>query len=526
MKSFKTLLNAVRGKKEPTRAITPPMASGLTKALVYIEGQNMPRGLYREPGFIEEIGPIEGLICSGKISQIFLSTVRSTHSIACAVLNVLSSHDPLIPYALYDHFMSPLAHMEVLIVARLEDPLFEAVMRHLAIVVRDCAVPELAAAVGVHMLRGAEDELLDAFEVNSRVTAFSKLLSTYISYKHMQAQAQAQDAQRGVETPRRLSAERLDHNPHTPTPAPSTPVPAPIQTSTATPTPATTPAPTPTHASGPGTIQERSVKVVFFDPLHKPTQEELRELLGGYGTIANIGYKPKLAVVLFAHKREAQACARYKDGNALGDDFKIKYLGGPLPVDPAGPGPSDVGDVLGDVGGDVGTGTGAGAGAVEESSLSSPLSSPTKNLSSSSWANASRTHVQAFEVEKEEEGEAEAGTGAGTGAGAGAATVVTGAVIIGAGTVEERGPSPLSPTFKQERNMSMLSLGGESRDSPVSTASESDDQTSQKGKKQGQGLGLGQGKGLGQGLGRRGSDSTHSPKKFFESDESSEEEGV
>jgi hypothetical protein len=37
-----------------------------------------------------------------------------------------------------------------------------------------------------------------------------------------------------------------------------------------------------------------------------------------------VGYKEKLAVVLFASKAEAQACARDQDGKGLGVDFKVR----------------------------------------------------------------------------------------------------------------------------------------------------------------------------------------------------------
>jgi hypothetical protein len=36
-----------------------------------------------------------------------------------------------------------------------------------------------------------------------------------------------------------------------------------------------------------------------------------------------VGYKDKLAVVLFARKAQAQACVRDQDGRALGDTLKV-----------------------------------------------------------------------------------------------------------------------------------------------------------------------------------------------------------
>lgn len=40
--------------------------------------------------------------------------------------------------------------------------------------------------------------------------------------------------------------------------------------------------------------------------------------------LLQVGYKEKLAVVLFSNKQEAQACARDEDGYGLGEDFKVK----------------------------------------------------------------------------------------------------------------------------------------------------------------------------------------------------------
>jgi hypothetical protein len=41
-----------------------------------------------------------------------------------------------------------------------------------------------------------------------------------------------------------------------------------------------------------GTIQERSVKVIFSDPDSKPSQDELRTLLSRYGVVSNVSTAP------------------------------------------------------------------------------------------------------------------------------------------------------------------------------------------------------------------------------------------
>lgn len=292
MQRFRNILRAVSGKSsksdkpsdtDQSNELSPNVFNSLKRVLKYLETQSvLPRGLYKEPGFIEEISAIEGLINSGKISEAYLATVRSTHSIAMAIVNVLSTHDPIIPKHLYDHFMSPLANLDALIddlVAK--DPFFDLFMSHLRKVVADHNVnisgPDIAACVGVHILRAVEDDGFDSqtFESQARVKTFEKILVRFIAGKEESERffASANTANRrstSLNVPIVYNSTLTDSDKE----ISETLVPI-----SAAPVVASTPV---------GSIQERSVKVIFIDPDSKPTQDELKIMLSRYGSVSNV----------------------------------------------------------------------------------------------------------------------------------------------------------------------------------------------------------------------------------------------
>lgn len=291
MQRFKNLLRAVSGKSakgdkanEPDQSneLSPNVVNGLKKVLKCLETQSvLPRGLYKEPGFIEEITAIETLINSGKLSDAYLATVRSTHSIAMAISNVLSTHDPIIPKHLYDHFMSPLANLDALIDDLVvKEPMFEVIMSHLRKLVGDPNVklsgPEIASCIGVHILRAVEDDGgfdSQTFESQARIKTFEKVLVRYIAGKEESERffASANTANRrstslNVPIIKGATLSEADKEiPATLVPPSADELVAPV-----------------------GTIQERSVKVIFVDPDTKPSQDELKMMLSRYGTVSNV----------------------------------------------------------------------------------------------------------------------------------------------------------------------------------------------------------------------------------------------
>ena len=73
-------------------------------------------------------------------------------------------------------------------------------------------------------------------------------------------------------------------------------------------------------------IRERSVKVTFPKHGAPVPAAHIRDVVGRFGAVVDIGLKDKLAVVLFARSIEALnfSC---NHNNALGEDFKVKFMG-------------------------------------------------------------------------------------------------------------------------------------------------------------------------------------------------------
>lgn len=294
MQALKGLFKAVSGKGrpksgrgQPSNELTPELIAGLTRAVKFLNNQFvLPQGLYKEPGFPDEINQIEELIQSGKVAEPFLANVGSTHSIAMAIVNVLAAHDPVIPQSLYDHFMSPLANLETLIDDLIaKSPLFDTIMGHLRHVLSSksthVSAMDLAANVGIHMIRAVEDDAgfdSHTFESQARIKTFERIIHQYIVSKEESERFLA-----SANTTVRRSVSLA-----VPTTVRDLPPAAPTHhhSISAPPSPAPPAAASPVISAG--TIQERSVKIVFPEGVAKPSQDELRRLLARYGTVNNV----------------------------------------------------------------------------------------------------------------------------------------------------------------------------------------------------------------------------------------------
>lgn len=330
MKKFKSLFKSIRGKSSgknelseddrtnSSGAISNKTLSGLKKVMAYLEAtEQLPGSIYGEPGFIEELRPVETLINGGSISEAYLGTVRSVHSIAMGVINVLRSHDPVVPYDLYDHLLSPMADLSQLlqqIVAR--SAAFVPIMKHLTALADsgrssdEINDMDLAASVGVVMLRSLSDdmagnEMSDSYELQTRIKVFAALMQQFREVCN--SQGFSSDTQ--CSTPRLdshldspLSTQQQQQQRSTLMLPPAGPSSQHQQMLTPLALPPGTPAMTPgattlasSSAAGPftGSIQERSVKVLFLAaPQQKPTKEELTALVQRYGTINNVRQPP------------------------------------------------------------------------------------------------------------------------------------------------------------------------------------------------------------------------------------------
>jgi hypothetical protein len=360
MKKFRSLLKVVTGKTSKSSAantehpttpvINHQVLSGLKRVFHYLDNQHvLPRSLYKEPGFLEEIASVEALIKSGKITDSFLVTLRSTHSIASAVINVLAAHEPIIPIELYDHFMSPMSNLDELIegVVR-RSYVYDLVLKHLMGIIRNryvhMSAKDMANSFGAYVLRSADDNPngeLDSFEIETRCRTFEKVLMRYTALRMTTdvltlAAAEAEKAmqagappagppstgkQQQLQLQQRKSQSNSSLMVSTDGPPLGSSVPSPaLPTSSTTsagagagasaPLPAPAPLLPAQPSSGgqtsywnasqigndtvppqplvPETIQERSVKIVFSDPAHRPPQSELTRMLAKYGEISNV----------------------------------------------------------------------------------------------------------------------------------------------------------------------------------------------------------------------------------------------
>lgn len=295
-----------KGQQEDSAELSLNVVTGLKRVFKHLETQSLlPQKLYKEPGFVEEISEAERLINTGKISEKYLRELRSTHSIANSVVNVLSTHDPVIPKDLYDHFMSPMANLDELIDDLIKkEPLFDVVMQHLRYIVQNKSVNvsagEIAAAVGIYILRASDDDSgIDShsFEIQARVKTFEKILLSYIRSKE---DAEAFFAT--ANTPNRRSQSL--NMPLVPAAGsnktntdssdgiesskrPNFKVPAQVPSFPTAPSPGKQ-SPPPFTPVDSGTIMQRSVKVTFEDPDALPTQDDLTDQLSRYGTVNNV----------------------------------------------------------------------------------------------------------------------------------------------------------------------------------------------------------------------------------------------
>lgn len=277
-------LQSSRGKGP--QEISSKCAAGLRKAVKFLEGHlQHADGIFTNAGSIEEVSAIVELIQNNTLSEAYLSSVSSLHSIAMAVKEILASCAPLIPTGLYDHFTSPLADFPKLLdkLPVTGGQLLEAVLRLLWHLVHhlgsadsklsaEALSQQLAKSIGIFVLRAERTELYGATSsAAAHLRAFTSLIEHF-------APAPASSAANG-------GAE----------------------------------------AAAAESIQDRSVKVTFLNPSAVPAQAQLRGALSRFGDIVNIGYKgDKLAVVLFAKGTEAVAAA---DGWVPDEGSRIRYLG-------------------------------------------------------------------------------------------------------------------------------------------------------------------------------------------------------
>lgn len=209
----------------------------------------------------EDILNILELVENDQITDIYLQSIHSIHHLTMAFKRLILTHEPIIPYQYYDHFLSPVANYDKLItqINKSTHYFFDYIMNFLSKLVLNpnilIPVKYLSKTLGIYLLRAENLALYqrnDVDDMNHRQEVFLKLTE-----KYCQIQRQNQTF-------------KLVNEP-----------------SSANPT-STTAAATPLIAAPPATIQDRSIKVSFLNSNNKPSQEELQEFFSHYGTVINV----------------------------------------------------------------------------------------------------------------------------------------------------------------------------------------------------------------------------------------------
>lgn len=237
--------------------------SGLRKALVYLEEHLTPafgKALFEESGLSDDVDMLERKIENDSVTITDMSSVQSLHSVSFAILSVLSRHEALIPSSLYEHLTSSAVdYDELLIDARKKNnALLEVVMMWLWRLVyeKKCGVTldHISKTIGLVILRKENERVIpptvnfQSPELQLRMATFSGIMNSFRS-----------DISRSSGGPMHSSRPSLELQ----QPPPVTPV---------------------THS-----VQDRSVKVTFLDPVHhKPSDRDLREALSTYGEVSNV----------------------------------------------------------------------------------------------------------------------------------------------------------------------------------------------------------------------------------------------
>jgi hypothetical protein len=287
MKTFKNIMRAFPSGKSSSRSETPltprPQApkspsspnnpsqlskltlNWLLKAVTYIDENFLSsEGIYILSGIEPETTTTENLFAGGIVSLSSLQSIKNVHAITNAILRTLAKNGPVVPCNMYDHFLSPLANFESLIntIPQKQRELFELLMTHFVKVTQNSKVNHvtvalLAAAVGIHLFRDSNDPYLhidkDSFEYTARIKVFTRLI-TYFHTRNSTSKL--------VETNTLHSSVRTNAQ----SAAASTSEDEPVKHS----------------------IQDRSVKVSFVNPMNRPDQSTLRGQMAKYGNIINV----------------------------------------------------------------------------------------------------------------------------------------------------------------------------------------------------------------------------------------------
>lgn len=287
-----TAKRAAGDSSTPKQATTPfssKTVSGLKKALAYLE-LNIHRSdiplLFQSPGISSEVSVLVTFIQHDNISDAYLRTLHSIHSLGFAIVKVLSLHEPLITGNIYDQLINASYNQYGAILQTIPRQsnynLLQAFMNFFTNLVSSTELnmkaKQLGNLVGMYIIR-KENVQVELLEENSyynrlelpvymqRMDLFERLFSFYSS----------SDASSGVAI--HPNKQPSSNNSFDPVNNNAGALPSSSASSSL---------PGPTMEESKYSIQDRSVKIIFLNPANRPNEEVLRTALSVYGPIVSV----------------------------------------------------------------------------------------------------------------------------------------------------------------------------------------------------------------------------------------------
>lgn len=209
----------------------------------------LSHNLFDDTEVTEDVLNIMELVENDHLNDTYLQSIPSLSYLTMAFKRLIITHEPVVPYSYYDHFLSPVANYEKLIqqINKSGHYFLDYIMNFLARLVLnpDLLVPVkyIGKTVGIYLIRAENISLYkrnDVDDINHRQEVFAKLVDKYCQEARLN----------------QSYAAAMEEKPSTPPPL--------------------------------APIQERSIKVTFTNPENRPSQEYLQSFFSQFGTVVNV----------------------------------------------------------------------------------------------------------------------------------------------------------------------------------------------------------------------------------------------
>lgn len=291
MKAFSNLLKGFQSKSTatPNQAPSPSSLSlkpwnyicinGFKRAIQYLDKNITNSNELFALRSVSTSG-IEELIQKNNLSDNFLGSLDNLYDLGLAIRLFLESHEPMIPYNLYEEFVAPNVNYEKLlaVLSPLNDNILETFLNFLVKILTATLPPqykitsqELIDNIGVLLLRNKDEDNQSVpttpQELLLRKETIYKLLSFHAK-KTLQASIPplqpASSTQAGMQTPQKVNTSNTSSIGNLTMFHPTQ------------------------EALDAIPMQDRSIKIVFVDPEDKPDKETLTKMLATYGAVVNV----------------------------------------------------------------------------------------------------------------------------------------------------------------------------------------------------------------------------------------------